>query len=72
MPNALDRDRGCDYCADDDNMLYGHVEQIASSDERRALLLRCPHCRSMYEVRPGEVVITTRLSENEASERFPA
>jgi hypothetical protein len=37
-------ERGCDFCSDDQNMYYGHVEQVASSDVRGSLLLRCPLC----------------------------
>ena len=43
--------RGSDYCRDDGNMYYGHVEQIASSEDRDSLLLRCPVCGRMYELR---------------------
>ena len=40
-------DRGCDYCSDDQNMYYGHVEQVASHEDI-GLLLRCPQCRWLY------------------------
>jgi hypothetical protein len=42
-------ERGCDYCADAQNMHYGHVEQIASSELRRTVLIRCPRCGWLYE-----------------------
>ena len=40
-------DRGCDYCRDDQNMHYGHVEQVASNEDR-GVLLRCPQCGWLY------------------------
>lgn len=40
-------DRGCQYCRDDQNMHYGHVEQVAS-DEDKGILLRCPRCTWLY------------------------
>src|SRR5262249_25263496 len=43
------QERGCDYCRADSNMFYGHVEQMAASDERRTVLLRCPQCGWLYE-----------------------
>lgn len=39
--------RGCDFCGDDQNMHFGHVEQVASS-EAKGLLLRCPRCGWLY------------------------
>lgn len=42
-------ERGCDYCRSDSNLLYGHVEQVASSDDRGTVLLRCPQCGWLYE-----------------------
>lgn len=30
-------------------MLYGHVEQVASSEARGTVLLRCPQCGWLYE-----------------------
>jgi hypothetical protein len=40
-------DRGCDYCLDDQNMYYGNVEQVASSEDK-GVLLRCPQCGWPY------------------------
>jgi len=40
-------DRGCDYCRDDQNMHFGHVEQIASNEDG-GVFLRCPQCRWLY------------------------
>lgn len=41
---------GCDFCRDRQNLLYGHVDQIATSpDEAHGLLLRCPRCGALYE-----------------------
>jgi hypothetical protein len=70
--NHTGADRGCSYCADDGNMYFGHVEQIDSSDARRTLLLRCPRCRSLHEVRAAGPMEATRLTDKEAAERFPA
>jgi hypothetical protein len=61
---------GCDYCADDQNRFFGHVEQIASSEVTGSLLLRCPRCASLYEM-PGGATTATRLTPDEACERFP-
>jgi len=66
----VDEAFGCDYCADTQNRLYGHVEQIASSDTTGSLLLRCPRCLSLYEMLEG-VTTTIRLSREEAKQRFP-
>ncbi len=33
-------DRGCGYCASDENMFFGHVTQISSSERTQMLLLR--------------------------------
>ena len=43
------KERGCEYCRDDSNMLFGHVEQIGTNDELGCLLLRCPRCKWLYE-----------------------
>ncbi len=68
-------DFGCDYCADDQNRLYGHVAQIGSDEVRRMLLLRCPRCGSFYEnfpQGPGPALdMTRRLNEAEARALFP-
>jgi hypothetical protein len=40
-------ERGCDFCLDDQNMHFGHVEEVAS-DTVRGLLLRCPKCGWLY------------------------
>jgi hypothetical protein len=65
-------DFGCDYCQDDQNRLYGHVPQIASDEQRRMLLLRCPRCGSLYENSARGPDRTRRLSEAEAERLFPA
>jgi hypothetical protein len=39
--------RGCDFCRDDQNLSYGHVDQVASNEDR-GLLLRCPECGWLY------------------------
>ena len=40
-------DRGCEFCADDANMHFGHVKQVAEDDLRGALL-QCPRCGWFY------------------------
>jgi hypothetical protein len=35
-------ERGCSFLADDSNMYFRHVEQIASYEERQAHMHRCP------------------------------
>jgi hypothetical protein len=40
-------ERGCDYCRDDQNMHFGHLEQVAS-DDGHGILLRCPRCGWLY------------------------
>lgn len=40
-------DRGCGFFRDDQNMHSGHVEQLAS-DEDKGVLLRCPRCGWLY------------------------
>jgi hypothetical protein len=70
--DAYSLGRSCDYCADDSNMYYGHVEQIDSSEARQTLLLRCPCCGSLYEISPRGAMEATRLTDREAAERFSA
>jgi hypothetical protein len=63
-------DFGCDYCADYQNRNYGHVTQIASDEQRKMLLLRCPRCGVLYET-PSDEDLPRRLTEDEAEELFP-
>jgi hypothetical protein len=62
--------RGCDYCADDQNIFFGHIEQVASSEQSQTILLRCPRCGWLYETTPGGEATATHLSQPEARERF--
>ena len=64
-------DYGCEYCADDQNRWFGHVEQVASSEERRMILIRCPRCGALYENTPAGEDQTRRLTEDEAEALFP-
>jgi hypothetical protein len=64
-------DFGCEYCADDQNRLYGHVTQIGSSEERSMILLRCPRCGALYENTPGGKDRTRRLTVAEAEQLYP-
>lgn len=65
-----EHDRGCGYCADDANMNFGHVEQVASDEASRTLLLRCPRCGSFYELAHPGPPQAARLTEVEAAARF--
>jgi hypothetical protein len=62
---------GCDYCRDDQNRLYGHVTQVASSEERQMILIRCPRCGALYENAPRGPDQTRRLTHEEAERQFP-
>jgi hypothetical protein len=62
---------GCDYCADWQNRLFGHVTQVASDESRRMILLQCPRCGVLYEntaLGPDE---TRRLTVDEARRLYP-
>lgn len=49
-------------------MYFGHVEQVAVSDERGTLLLRCPRCLWLYEEdQHGDPV---PVSASEAAQAF--
>jgi hypothetical protein len=63
---------GCDYCEEDQNRWYGHVKQIASAEDRKMILLRCPRCGTLYENTPEGEDRTRRLTEDEAESLFPA
>jgi hypothetical protein len=67
----MNRDFGCDYCADTDNRRYGHVTQIGTHAELSLLLLRCPRCRALYEV-SGDGSLINRLTTDQAAMRYPA
>lgn len=69
--NEAMTDFGCEYCADDTNRWYGDVTQIASSEARHTLLLRCPRCDTLYENSPAGPDQTRRLTEEEARQLFP-
>ena len=70
MAGHTNDDRGCEYCADDTNMMYGHVVQVASDEEAGILLLRCPECESWYEqdARSGQ---TSRRTDGYVAANFP-
>jgi hypothetical protein len=46
-------DFGCDYCRDDSNRFFGHLDQIGSSEERWMILLRRPKCGALFGNRPA-------------------
>lgn len=62
---------GCDYCADDQNRFFGHVEQVADNEERGMILIRCPRCGALYENTPAGEDRTRRLTDDEAEALFP-
>jgi hypothetical protein len=64
-------ERGCEYCADDQNMYFGHVVQIGSSEASGKVLLKCPHCEWLYETSPRGSNNATRISAAEAATRSP-
>lgn len=63
-------DRGCGYCADDQNMFFGHVQQISSNEKRGTLLLQCPQCGWLYETTARGKARADHLSGEVARERF--
>lgn len=69
-PDQAHPDRGCEYCADDANMFLGHVQQVASDEASRTLLLHCPRCGSLYEVAHAGPARATRLTEVDATARL--
>jgi hypothetical protein len=50
---------------------FGHVEQIASNEAAQTILVQCPRCRSRYEFAPRGSDAATRLTVEQATERFP-
>jgi hypothetical protein len=64
-------DFGCEYCADDHNRWFGHVEQVAAADDRQMILIRCPRCGALYENTPAGDDQTRRLTADEAEALFP-
>ena len=64
-------ERGCEYCADDQNMYFGHVVQIKSSDALGKLLLGCPRCGWFYETSRWGPNDATPISASDAATRFP-
>lgn len=61
-------ERGCDFCADDD-MYFGHVEQVGSDEASRLLLLRCPRCGWLYEASARGDLDARRVSLDRARAR---
>jgi hypothetical protein len=62
---------GCDFCADDQNRLYGHLVQVGSNETRRTILLRCPRCNTLYENTAVGADETRRLTEVQAEQLYP-
>jgi hypothetical protein len=47
---------GCEYCADEDNRSFGHLDQLCD-ESGGVVVLRCPRCGSFLRVRrsrPGD------------------
>jgi len=65
-------DFGCDYCEDDQNRWYGHVTQVAASEDREMILIKCPRCGTLYENTPAGEDATRRLTEDEAEALYPS
>ena len=63
-------ERGCEYCADDSNMYFGRVSQIASDEDNRTLLLQCPRCGWLYETSPRGARDARQITEGEARGRY--
>jgi hypothetical protein len=61
---------GCDYCADPNNHLFGHLDQICDSSGG-AVLMRCPLCKSIYEPSGRGDDEFRRLSEDDAANVLP-
>jgi len=61
---------GCDYCAWDDNRLYGHVPEVASRSERLLILIQCDRCGALYEENEDGTV-DWRLTPEEADLLYP-
>jgi hypothetical protein len=51
-------------------MYFGHVEQVASNEDRHTVLVRCPRCAWLYEMAPAAPCNAHALSELEARERY--
>jgi hypothetical protein len=71
MKRRTDGDFGCEYCADDQNRLFGHLTQVGSSEDRGMILLRCPRCGAYYENTAGGYDQTRRLTPTEAQLLYP-
>jgi hypothetical protein len=71
MPRPTVDQVGCEYCRDPGNLLYGHVRQIATSDDdAHGLLLRCPRCGTLYED-PANGQYPHPITTEEARQFFP-
>lgn len=46
---------GCEYCADETNHRFGHLDQVATHATESALLLRYARCGSLYVDAAGAV-----------------
>ncbi len=51
-------DFGCEYCGDDSNRLFGHLDQIGNNEDRWMILLRHARCRTLYENSPAGLART--------------
>jgi len=60
----------CEVC-EDAWPVYSRLIELASDLDRRAILLRCPRCRTLYELFPEERSFPRELSLQEARNQFP-
>jgi len=57
---------GCEYCASEENRLFGHVPQIGSNALQHLIVMRCPKCGAFYSNTPDGDDQTQRLKETAA------
>lgn len=62
-------ERGCEFCRDDQNLHFGHVEQVASIEDR-GLLLRCPRGGWLYLDPSNGVTEPTHMDADDAASLF--
>ena len=62
---------GCDYCADPNNQLFGHLDHQICDGSGGVVLLRCPLCESIYEPSGRGNDEFRRLSLDEAANVLP-
>jgi hypothetical protein len=61
---------GCDDCADPNNHLFGHVDQILDATGG-VVLIRCPLCQTIYEPTYDGTDRFVRLTADQAENVLP-